>query len=126
MCTVEPSPCRCVADQHREDNVRFSFNIPNFGLFADPRLFADLARTVEEAGWDGLLTWNALIGERWRRMETADPWILLTAAGLATTRIRLGTAVTPLARRRVRKARQRDHHAGPHDGRTDGAWRRGR
>jgi hypothetical protein len=36
-------------------------------------------------------------------METADPWILLTAAGLATSRIRLGTAVTPLARRRVRK-----------------------
>jgi len=83
--------------------VRFSFNIPNFGPFADPRLFADLATTVENAGWDGLLTWDALIGERWRRMETADPWILLTAAGLATSRIRLGTAVTPLARRRVRK-----------------------
>jgi alkanesulfonate monooxygenase SsuD/methylene tetrahydromethanopterin reductase-like flavin-dependent oxidoreductase (luciferase family) len=83
--------------------VRFSFNIPNFGPFADPRLFADLARTAEDAGWDGLLTWDALIGERWRRMETADPWILLTAAGLATSRIRLGTAVTPLARRRVRK-----------------------
>jgi alkanesulfonate monooxygenase SsuD/methylene tetrahydromethanopterin reductase-like flavin-dependent oxidoreductase (luciferase family) len=83
--------------------VRFSFNVPNFGPFADPRLFADLASAVEEAGWDGLLTWDALIGERWRRMETADPWVLLTAAGLATRRIRLGTAVTPLARRRVRK-----------------------
>jgi len=30
----------------------------------------------------------------------ADPWMLLTAAGLATSRLRLGTLVTPVARRR--------------------------
>jgi hypothetical protein len=30
--------------------MRFAVNIPNFGDFADPRLVADLARRVEEAG----------------------------------------------------------------------------
>ncbi|WP_368773537.1 LLM class flavin-dependent oxidoreductase [Spongiactinospora gelatinilytica] len=33
----------------------------------------------------------------------ADPWILLTAAALATSRIRLGTSITPVARRRPSK-----------------------
>jgi alkanesulfonate monooxygenase SsuD/methylene tetrahydromethanopterin reductase-like flavin-dependent oxidoreductase (luciferase family) len=37
------------------------------------------------------------------RWEIADPWILLTAAALATSWIRLGTAITPVARRRPSK-----------------------
>jgi alkanesulfonate monooxygenase SsuD/methylene tetrahydromethanopterin reductase-like flavin-dependent oxidoreductase (luciferase family) len=37
------------------------------------------------------------------RWEIADPWILLTDAALATSRIRLGTAITPVARRRPAK-----------------------
>ena len=83
--------------RRRQDDVRYySINIPNFGDFSDPRLFADLARAAEEAGWDAVLTWDALVSERWRRSHIADPWILLAAAGLATSRIRLGTAVTPL------------------------------
>ncbi|MGW2938327.1 LLM class flavin-dependent oxidoreductase [Streptomyces sp. NPDC001156] len=35
--------------------------------------------------------------------EIADPWVLLTAAALATCRIQLGTAITPVARRRPAK-----------------------
>ena len=37
------------------------------------------------------------------RREIADPWILLTAAALATHGIRLGTAITPVARRQPSK-----------------------
>lgn len=83
--------------------MRFAVNIPNFGDFADPRLVADLARLAEEAGWDGLFVWDHVVHHKDLRREIADPWVLLTAAALATSRIRLGTMVTPVARRRVSK-----------------------
>jgi alkanesulfonate monooxygenase SsuD/methylene tetrahydromethanopterin reductase-like flavin-dependent oxidoreductase (luciferase family) len=83
--------------------VRYAINIPNFGDFADPRLVADLARRAEQAGWDGLFVWDHVVHHKQVRREFADPWVLLTAAALATSRIRLGTMITPLARRRVSK-----------------------
>ncbi len=83
--------------------MRFAINIPNFGDFADPRLVADLARQAEEAGWDGLFVWDHVTYHKELRREIADPWVLLTAAALATSRIRLGTMITPVARRRVAK-----------------------
>jgi hypothetical protein len=83
--------------------MRFAVNIPNFGDFADPRLVADLASRAEQAGWDGLFVWDHVVHEKRvrREFEFGDPWVLLTAAALATSRIRLGTMITPVARRRV-------------------------
>jgi len=83
--------------------MRYSVNVPNFGEFAAPELFAEVARRAEEAGWDALLVWDHVAGEKDLRWEIADPWILLAAAALATRRIRLGTAITPVARRRPSK-----------------------
>jgi alkanesulfonate monooxygenase SsuD/methylene tetrahydromethanopterin reductase-like flavin-dependent oxidoreductase (luciferase family) len=83
--------------------VRYSVNVPNFGEFAAPEVFAEVARRAEEAGWDAVLVWDHVVGEKDRRWQIADPWILLTAAALATSRIRLGTAITPVARRRPSK-----------------------
>lgn len=83
--------------------MRYSVNVPNFGEFSDPRVVADLSRTAEEAGWDGLWVWDHLLHERSKQREIADPWVLLTAAALATERIRLGTMITPVARRRPAK-----------------------
>ena len=83
--------------------MRFAVDVPNFGDFADPRLFADLARRAEEAGWDGLFVWDHVTHSKERRRQIADPWVLLTAAALATQRIRLGTMITPVPRRRVSK-----------------------
>jgi hypothetical protein len=83
--------------------MRFAVYIPNFGDFADPRVVADLARRAEDAGWDGLFVWDHVTHSKELRREIADPWVLLTAAALATRRIRLGTLVTPVARRRVSK-----------------------
>jgi alkanesulfonate monooxygenase SsuD/methylene tetrahydromethanopterin reductase-like flavin-dependent oxidoreductase (luciferase family) len=83
--------------------VRYSVNVPNFGEFAAPEVFAEVARRAEEAGWDALLVWDHVVGEKDLRWEIADPWVLLTAAALATSRIRLGTAITPVARRRPSK-----------------------
>ena len=80
--------------------MRFSVNIPCFGDFADPRTVGRLAATAEEAGWDGLFVWDHLVHRFHGDRPFADPWMLLTAAALATSRLRLGTLVTPVARRR--------------------------
>ena len=60
--------------------MRFAVDVPNFGDFADPRLFADLARRAEEAGWDGLFVWDHVTHSKEMRRHIADPWVLLTAA----------------------------------------------
>jgi len=83
--------------------MRYSISVPNFGEFAAPEVFAEVARRAEEAGWDAVLVWDHIVEQKELRRETADPWILLTAAALATNRIRLGTAITPVARRRPAK-----------------------
>jgi alkanesulfonate monooxygenase SsuD/methylene tetrahydromethanopterin reductase-like flavin-dependent oxidoreductase (luciferase family) len=83
--------------------MRFAIDVPNFGDFADPRVVADLARRAEQAGWDGLFVWDHVTHQKELRRKIADPWVLLTAAALATDRIRLGTMITPVARRRVSK-----------------------
>jgi alkanesulfonate monooxygenase SsuD/methylene tetrahydromethanopterin reductase-like flavin-dependent oxidoreductase (luciferase family) len=82
--------------------MRFSINIPNFGDFADPRTVALVATAAEQAGWDGLFVWDHVVHDKQRRrgQPFGDPWLLLAAAALATSRIRLGTLVTPVARRR--------------------------
>ncbi|WP_028924669.1 LLM class flavin-dependent oxidoreductase [Pseudonocardia acaciae] len=86
--------------------MRFSINVPNFGDFSDPRTVAELARAAEAAGWDALFVWDHVVHRRHPR-PFGDPWMLLTAAALATSRIRLGTLVTPVARRRPQQlARQ--------------------
>jgi alkanesulfonate monooxygenase SsuD/methylene tetrahydromethanopterin reductase-like flavin-dependent oxidoreductase (luciferase family) len=83
--------------------MRFAINVPNFGDFADPTIVAELARRGEDAGWDGLFVWDHVTHRKELHREIADPWVLLTAAALATRRIRLGTMITPVARRRVSK-----------------------
>ncbi len=87
--------------------MRFSVNIPNFGDFADPRTVARVATAAEEAGWDGLFVWDHVLHRYHGDRPFGDPWMLLTAAALATSRIRLGTLVTPVPRRRPQQlARQ--------------------
>lgn len=83
--------------------MRYSISVPNFGDFADPAAFADLARTVEQAGWDALFVWDHVVEMKQLRREISDPWVLLAVAAAATERIRLGTMITPVARRRPQK-----------------------
>jgi alkanesulfonate monooxygenase SsuD/methylene tetrahydromethanopterin reductase-like flavin-dependent oxidoreductase (luciferase family) len=80
--------------------MQFAINVPNFGEYADPRLTAELARNAEEAGWDGFFVWDHINAAFEPGSPMADPWVLLTTIALATERIRIGTMVTPLARRR--------------------------
>lgn len=86
-----------LVDQKREIRVQFCVDVPNFGRWADPREFAEFARRVEEAGWDGISLWDHILVED--GLEVADPWVLLAAAAMVTDRIRLITMVTPIPRR---------------------------
>jgi len=65
---------------------------------ADPRLAIRLARAAEEAGWEAIFVWDHL-GFVWGS-ASSDPWISLSAVAVCTTRLKIGTAITPLARRR--------------------------
>ena len=80
--------------------MRFSINIPNFGDFRDPNTVARVASAAEDAGWDGLFVWDHVVHDKARGRSFGDPWMLLTAAALATARIKLGPLVTPVPRRR--------------------------
>jgi alkanesulfonate monooxygenase SsuD/methylene tetrahydromethanopterin reductase-like flavin-dependent oxidoreductase (luciferase family) len=83
--------------------MRYSINLPNFGDLADPRVVAELAAAAEQAGWDGFFLWDHVHYRSRSHRPFGDPWILLAAAGLATTRIRLGPLITPAARRHPAK-----------------------
>src|SRR5262249_32315861 len=43
--------------------MRYSVDVPNFGEFAAPEVFAEVARRAEEAGWDALLVGDSVTGE---------------------------------------------------------------
>jgi len=77
--------------------LRFCVDVPNFGRWANPRAFADFARGVEDAGWDGISVWDHILPED--GLEVADPWVMLAAAAMVTDRITLMTLVTPVPRR---------------------------
>jgi len=68
--------------------MKYGFVLP----MGDARQVADLAQASEKAGWDGIFVWEPVWG--------IDAWVSLTAAAMLTTRIRLGTMLTPLSRMR--------------------------
>jgi probable F420-dependent oxidoreductase len=78
--------------------MRYGITVANIESFADPRTTVRLARAAEESGWEALFVWDHLAFV-WGP-PAADPWITLAAVASATSRLRLGTAVTPVARRR--------------------------
>jgi len=80
--------------------VHYGVSLPNFGVGVDAALLARWARDAEGAGWDGFFLWDHLFAFSPGPIDVVDPWIALTVAATTTTRVRLGTLVTPLPRRR--------------------------
>lgn len=91
----------------------YALNLPNGGNWSDPRTLARLAQLAEDAGWDGVFVEDYIVWQSQQHVPTYDPWILLAAMATRTKRVRLGTNVTPLARRRpwkvAREAVTLDH-----------------
>lgn len=68
--------------------MRYGFVLP----YGDARTAAELASLAEEHGWDGFFVWESIWG--------LDAWAMLAAAAMTTERIKLGTMLTPLPRRK--------------------------
>jgi alkanesulfonate monooxygenase SsuD/methylene tetrahydromethanopterin reductase-like flavin-dependent oxidoreductase (luciferase family) len=80
--------------------MQYCLNLPNGGDCGDARTLAEFAALAEDAGWDGVLLEDYIVYQNRQDIPTYDPWVALAAMALRTERIRLGTEVTPLARRR--------------------------
>jgi len=81
--------------------MRFGLNLANFGALADVRAHLELALAAEEAGWDGYFIYDDINMPGIR--AHADPWITLGVIASQTERLKLGTSVTPVPRRRPTK-----------------------
>src|ERR671933_2061014 len=78
--------------------MRYGIVTSNLGEYADPHVAVDLARAAEAAGWEAFFVWDHLGFVR--GVSSGDPWVILSAVAASTTHLKLGLAVTPLARRR--------------------------
>src|SRR4051812_42927333 len=68
--------------------MQFGFVLPGGSVHEQ----LELAVLADETGWDGVFAWEAAYG--------FDAWSLLTAMAMRTSRVRLGTMLTPLPWRR--------------------------
>jgi alkanesulfonate monooxygenase SsuD/methylene tetrahydromethanopterin reductase-like flavin-dependent oxidoreductase (luciferase family) len=78
--------------------MRHGLSVCTLGEYAEPRFMVDLTGAAEEAGWEALFVWDHP-GVAWG-IPSGDSWVTLAAVAQATTRLRIGPGITPLARRR--------------------------
>ena len=76
----------------------YAIDSPISGDYSDPRLLGELAHLAEQSGWDGFFIWDHLSIDGMQ--PVVDPWVALSVMAARTERIRIGTAVTPIPRRR--------------------------
>ena len=75
--------------------MKYGVYLPNFGPDVDE--LVSLACDAEASGWDGFFLWDHVTGFD---QPMADPWVTLGAIAVRTQKMRIGTTVTPLPRRR--------------------------
>lgn len=78
--------------------MKHAIYAPTVNEYADVEALVELAVESERAGFDGFFVWDELFMEP--GVPIADAMVALGAVALATERMRIGTMVTPLARRR--------------------------
>ena len=93
--------------------MQYALSLPNGGSWGDPHSLAELAHLAEESGQDAVLLEDYVVRQSRQDVPTYEPWISLAAIAMRTSRIRLGTNATTLARRRpwnvAREAATLDH-----------------
>jgi alkanesulfonate monooxygenase SsuD/methylene tetrahydromethanopterin reductase-like flavin-dependent oxidoreductase (luciferase family) len=94
--------------------MHYGLTLPNGAV--DARTLVDFAALAEEAGWDGVFLEDYIVYQNRQDVPTHDPWAILAGMALRTERVRLGTTVTPLPRRRpwklARETATVDHLSG--------------
>jgi hypothetical protein len=84
----------------------------------DVHTFSELAAEAEEAGWDGVFVADAMSIEtpNFPAFPWFDPWVVLAAMAMRTKRVRIGTIITAVPRRRpwklARETGTLDHLSG--------------
>lgn len=78
--------------------MHFGFILPT----SAPQACAELAQLAEQSGWDGVFIPDCIAIETPTipPLPAYDPWVTLAAVALNTRRVRLGTMLTALPRRR--------------------------
>jgi alkanesulfonate monooxygenase SsuD/methylene tetrahydromethanopterin reductase-like flavin-dependent oxidoreductase (luciferase family) len=77
--------------------VRYGVSVPNIGELDQ---LLELGTAADASGWDGFFVWDQMLLTKDSPVRVYDPWVTLAAVAERTARIRLGTMVTPIARRR--------------------------
>jgi probable F420-dependent oxidoreductase len=73
--------------------------VPNFA--EDPAELIEMGVAAERAGFDGFFLWDHIVfSDRGDGPAIVDPWLVLAVVAARTSRIRLGTMITPVPRRR--------------------------
>jgi alkanesulfonate monooxygenase SsuD/methylene tetrahydromethanopterin reductase-like flavin-dependent oxidoreductase (luciferase family) len=73
--------------------------VPNFG--EDPAGLIELGVAAEAAGFDGFFLWDHIVfSNTGDGPPIIDPWLALAVIAARTTRIKIGTMITPVPRRR--------------------------
>lgn len=80
--------------------MQYGLSLPNGGPWGDAHTLAGLSQLAEDSGWDGVFLEDYIVWQSDQSVATYDPWIALAAITMQTKRIRIGTQVTALARRR--------------------------
>jgi alkanesulfonate monooxygenase SsuD/methylene tetrahydromethanopterin reductase-like flavin-dependent oxidoreductase (luciferase family) len=77
--------------------MHYAVTVPNVGR---PQDIINLALEAERVGWDGFFVFDHLQIDRHKRLDVLDSTVLVAAIAASTARIRLGSMIIPLARRR--------------------------
>src|ERR1700722_6228461 len=81
------------------NSMRRGIGVPCFG--EDPAGLIELGVAAEEAGFDGFFLWDHIVfSNTGDGPPIIDPWLVLAVVAARTSRIKLGTMITPVPRRR--------------------------
>lgn len=78
----------------------YGISLPTGQECGDPTFLVELAERAETTGWDGIFLEDYVCYSGDPHSATCNVWTVLAAMAVRTNRLRLGTEVTPLTRRR--------------------------
>jgi alkanesulfonate monooxygenase SsuD/methylene tetrahydromethanopterin reductase-like flavin-dependent oxidoreductase (luciferase family) len=79
--------------------LKHGIAVPNFST--EPGDLIELGVATEQAGFDGYFLWDHIVfSDTGDGPPIVDPWLVLSVVAAKTSRIRIGTVVTPVPRRR--------------------------